>query len=227
MNIYIGEDTGWVYTHKVICSSTVRKLVKFCQTWFFFLNVMPGALLTFTPGFPAGFLTPCSTDAGLALEELLLYMVSPGQVGSPSGLTFRTSIVFLGRFGYGVLGSPSRDSCRAVWPQVGSEGRRGLRDPISLPGLEPGAWRCLGSVGCPHWGLVLPSPVTCLRLIPRPLGVSQFSHTSSRELMSRPGCRRVARKCRETRQPHGCPESWVRALWFTDSPPCPSRPALL
>lgn len=122
MNIYIGEDTGWVYTRKVICSSTVRKLVKFCRTWLSFLNVMPGASLTLTPGFPAGLLR--------ALEDLLLYMVSPGQAGSPSGLTFRTSIVFLGRLGYGVLGSPSRDSCRAVRPQVGSEGGGGSGTPF-------------------------------------------------------------------------------------------------
>lgn len=46
-----------MYTHKVMCSFMVTKLVKFCQTLFFFLNTMPVALLTSTPGFPAGSFT--------------------------------------------------------------------------------------------------------------------------------------------------------------------------
>ena len=125
--------------------------------------------------------TGCSTDAVPALEEPFLSLVSPAQVGSPLGLTFRTRIVSLGWLGYGVLGSPSRESCRAVRSQDGSEGWRGLRDPTPLPGLEPGAWRGLGSGSCPHWGLVLPALVTCPCLIPWPLAVRQFSHTSSRE----------------------------------------------
>lgn len=132
-----------MYTHKVICSSTVRKLVKFCQTWFFFLNVMPGASFTFTPGFPAGFLTACSADAGLALEGLLVYMVSPGQVGGPSGLTFRTSIVFLGRLGYGVLGSPAgtpAGQCGHGWA-VRRGGGSGTPFPCLVWSQGPGgAW---------------------------------------------------------------------------------------
>ena len=43
-----------MYTHKVMCSFMVMKFVKFCQTLFFFLNAMPVAFFTSTPGFPAG-----------------------------------------------------------------------------------------------------------------------------------------------------------------------------
>lgn len=79
-----------------------------------------------------------------------------------------------------------------------------LRDPASLPGLEPGAWRGLGSGSCPHWGLVLLAGLarTSSHSL---LTISQFSHTS-------PGSHRVARKHHETRRLHGCPESGEGAL---------------
>lgn len=40
---------GWVYTRKVMCSFIVMKLVKFCQTLFFFLKAMPVAFFSCSP----------------------------------------------------------------------------------------------------------------------------------------------------------------------------------
>lgn len=184
-----------MYTHTVMRSFMVTKLVKFCQTLFFFLNAMPVALFTSTPGFPAGSFT-YNLLSGSKMQrlqhrrrpawlELLLSLASPGQIGIlcivPLELASFPGEVWLHHPGFTqqeiLGGSVATDGER--------ESRRGSGTPVSP--TWAGA-SCLEGPGAPgrhqEEGLFPPSPVICL--VTHPMAsqrVSQPFHTYSRELL--------------------------------------------
>lgn len=140
-----------MYTHKVMCSFMVTKLVKFCQTLFFFLNTMPVALLTSTPGFPAGSFTYNLLSGSKtqrlrhrrrpAWLELLLSLASPGQIGSPLHRTFRASIVSWGGLVTSSWVHPAgnpRGQCGHRWRERGQERFRDPRFPRPVWSQLPG-----------------------------------------------------------------------------------------